>query len=87
MLTPVALAWAGIRFALLLYGRSLSRESYQVLSSLQPFLLGFVFGLLLLFFLSGEAAAGRRRWRDLKATEQQKEKRAREDSNFKPSDP
>jgi hypothetical protein len=68
MVAPVGLVWVGIRFALLLYGHSLSRETYYVLYSLQPFLMGFALGVLSLFFLSGEAVAGYRRWRDLKAT-------------------
>jgi hypothetical protein len=68
MVTAVGLAWAGIRFVLLLHGQSLSRETYHVLYSLQPFLLGFALGVLSLFFLSGEAVAGYRAWRDLKST-------------------
>jgi hypothetical protein len=68
MVAPVGLAWVGIRFVLLLYGHSLSRKTYHVLYSLQPFLLGFALGVLSLFFFSGEAVAGYRRWRDLKST-------------------
>ena len=68
MVTPVGLAWAGIRIVLLLHGQSLSRETYHVLYSLQPFLMGSVLGVLSLFFLSGEAVAGYCRWRDLTST-------------------
>jgi hypothetical protein len=68
MVTPVGLAWASIRFVLLVHGQSLSRQTYHVLYSLQPFLMGFALGVLSLFFLSGEAVAGYRRWRDLKST-------------------
>jgi hypothetical protein len=63
MLTPACLAWASIRFVLLLHGPSLTRQTYRALYFTQPLLLGFAAALLLLVALSGEGYAGLKRSR------------------------
>jgi hypothetical protein len=60
------ITWAIIRSALLLGDSSLSRHAYHFLYVTQLFLLGVAFGTLALFFVSGEAYRGVKRWRELK---------------------
>src|SRR5947208_6415966 len=60
------IAWGVIRTVLLLHSHSLSRRAYHFLDLQQSFMLGIAFGMLVLFFISGEAYRGVRRWRELK---------------------
>jgi len=47
-----------------LRGSSLSRQTFSFLTFNEHFLLGASFALLALFFFSGEAQRGRRRWKE-----------------------
>jgi hypothetical protein len=66
LLGLACLLWAVLKIILLLYGHSLSRQAYLLLDSQRPFLLGFAFAMLVLFFVSGEAHRGMQRRRELK---------------------
>ena len=55
-----------IRLVLLFRHPQLSPQSHHFLASIQPVLLGIAFGVLVLFFVSGEAYRGVQRWRELK---------------------
>jgi hypothetical protein len=66
MLGLAGITWGVSRIILLLNGQSLSRRTYHFLDFQQPFMLGVAFGLLALFFISGEASRGVQRWRELK---------------------
>ena len=66
MLGLAGITWGVSRTVLLLNGQFLSRRTYHFLDFQQPFMLGVAFGLLALFFISGEASRGMQRWRDLK---------------------
>lgn len=55
-----------IRLVLLFRHSQLSLQSHHFLASVQPVLLGIAFGVLVLFFASGEAYRGWKRWRELK---------------------
>jgi len=54
---------------LLLRGDSLSPQTFSSLTFLEHFLLGASFALLALFFFSGEAQQGLRRWKEVKKSE------------------
>jgi len=66
LLGLAAIACGAIKFLLLLYGRSLSVHAYHFLHVQQLVLLGIAFGVLALFFISGEAHRGVQRWRELR---------------------
>jgi hypothetical protein len=66
MLGVAGIAWAGIKVFLFFHGQPLSRSMYHFLYVTQLVLLGVAFGILALFFVSGEAVRGIRRWRELK---------------------
>ena len=66
MICPAAVAWAVLKLIMLLLGYSFSRHLYLVLDHARTLLAGVVLGLLALFYLSGEAVAGCKRWRELK---------------------
>jgi hypothetical protein len=63
---PAGIAWAALKLQMLLHSRSLSRHSYLVLDHYRTLLAGVLLGLLALFFLSGEAVNGYKRWREIK---------------------
>jgi uncharacterized membrane protein YidH (DUF202 family) len=56
-----------IRLVLFFHSSHLSRQTYHFLASTELVLLGIAFGVLVLFFASGEAYQGWRRWRELTA--------------------
>jgi p-aminobenzoyl-glutamate transporter AbgT len=58
--------WAALRIILVVHGHLLSRQMYWFLDSQRPFMLGIAVGMLVLFFVSGEAYRGVKRWRELK---------------------
>jgi FtsH-binding integral membrane protein len=62
----VGIAWTVLKFALLLSYQSMTRHTYLFLDHIGTLLSGIVLGLLALFFLSGEAVRGCKRWRELK---------------------
>jgi hypothetical protein len=62
----VGIAWTVLKFALLLSHQSMTRHTYLFLDHIGTLLSGIVLGLLALFFLSGEAVRGCKRWRELK---------------------
>ena len=66
ILGVAGVTWATIRFVLLFGDSSLSRQMHHFLYVTQLVLLGIAFGILALFFVSGEAVRGIRRWRELK---------------------
>ncbi len=62
----VGLAWTGLKLVLLLLHQSMSRHTYLFLDHIGTLLSGVLLGLLALFFISGEAVRGCKRWRELK---------------------
>ena len=62
----VGLAWTALKLALLLLPQSMSRHTYLFLDHIGTLLSGVMLGLLALFFPSGEAVRGCKRWRELK---------------------
>ena len=69
MLAVAGVGWGALRTLLLLHGDSLSPQTFSSLTFLEHFLLGASFALLALFFFSGEAQQGLRRWKELKKSE------------------
>lgn len=68
MIGVVGVSWSVLNLVLVLHRSSLSWRDYRVLDHYQSLLSGVGIGLLALFFLSGEAVAGCKRWRQLKRT-------------------
>jgi hypothetical protein len=59
-------AWAVLELIMVLHGHSFSRATYHLLEHYRTLLSGVGIGLLSLFFLSGEALAGLKRWQEFK---------------------
>jgi hypothetical protein len=59
-------AWAALKLVMLVKGHSLSYRAYLTLDHYRTLAAGMGLGLLALFFLSGEAVAGIKKWRELK---------------------
>jgi len=66
LLGLTGITWGATKIFVLLHGQSLSPRVYYFLHVQQLVLLGIAFGVLALFFVSGEAVRGVRRWRDLR---------------------
>jgi hypothetical protein len=66
LLGLACIIWAALRIILVVHGHSLSHQMYWFLDSQRPFMLGIAVGMLVLFFVSGEAYRGIARWRELK---------------------
>jgi hypothetical protein len=61
----IGLVWTALKLALLLLHQSMSRHTYLFLDHIGTLLSGVLLGLLAVFFLSGEAVRGCKRWREL----------------------
>jgi hypothetical protein len=58
--------WAILKVIMVVHGHSFSRDTHFLLDHYRTLLAGVGVGLLTLFFLSGEAVAGLRKWQQLK---------------------
>jgi len=65
MIGIVGLTWAALKLSLLLWHHFMSRHTYLFLDHIGTLLSGVLVGLLGIFFLSGEAVRGCKRWREL----------------------
>jgi hypothetical protein len=66
LLGLAGITWGATKIFVLLHGQSLSPRLCYFLHVQQLVLLGIAFGVLALFFVSGEAVRGVRRWQDLR---------------------
>jgi multisubunit Na+/H+ antiporter MnhB subunit len=66
MIGIVGLVWTALKLSLLLRHHFMSRHTYLFFDHIGTLLSGVLLGLLALFFLSGEAVRGCKRWRELK---------------------
>jgi hypothetical protein len=62
----IGLVWTVLKLSLLLRHPLMSRHTYLFLGHIGTLLSGVLVGLLAIFFLSGEAVRGCKRWRELK---------------------
>jgi hypothetical protein len=66
MIGLCGVAWAVLKLIMVVHDHSFSRHTYFVLDHYRTLLAGVGIGLLVLFFLSGEAVAGLKKWQELR---------------------